>query len=196
MKRVSTFLILAVFLLTGGYLWYTGGALEKNKQGSETITVVDNLDNKVTIPKKIDRIAVAGIFPFPSVLSIYLGSAEKIVGIPPVSMSAAKSGLLGEIFPEILKAETGYTNGDDLNIEELMKLNPDVVFYSSGNTEWTKMLKNAGIPAVAISPRKWDYDVLKTYDHWIALLSEIFPESAKAEQVSAYSKKVYETVQQ
>ena len=69
MKRVSTFLILAVFLLTGGYLWYTGGALEKNKQGSETITVVDNLDNKVTIPKKIDRIAVAGIFPFPSVLS-------------------------------------------------------------------------------------------------------------------------------
>ena len=195
MRRISTILIIIVFLLTGGYLWYTGGALDKGRSDSETITVVDNLDNEVTIPKKIDRIVVAGIFPFPSVLSIFLGSAEKIVGIPPVSMSAAKSGLLGEIFPEILKAETGYTNGDDLNIEELMKLNPDVVFYSSGNTEWTKMLKNAGIPGVAISPRKWDYDVLKTYDQWIALLSKIFPESDKAEQVSAYSKKVYETVQ-
>lgn len=37
--------------------------------------------------------------------------------------------------------------------------------------------------------------MLKTYDQWIALLSKIFPESDKAEQVSAYSKKVYETVQ-
>lgn len=130
--------------------WYTGGALDKVRSDSETITVVDNLDNEVTIPKKIDRIVVAGIFPFPSVLSIYfLGSAEKIVGIPPVSMSAAKSGCWGKSFRKFLKQRQDTPMVDDLNIEELMKLNPDVVFYSSGNTEWTKMLKNAGIPGVA-----------------------------------------------
>ena len=65
MRRISTILIIIVFLLTGGYLWYTGGALDKVRSDSETITVVDNLDNEVTIPKKIDRIVVAGIFPFP-----------------------------------------------------------------------------------------------------------------------------------
>ncbi|MEG1798996.1 MAG: ABC transporter substrate-binding protein, partial [Synergistaceae bacterium] len=195
MRKMSTILILAVFIMTGGYLWYTGGIDAKKISAEKTIVVTDNLDNKVEVPEKIERIAVAGIFPFPSVLSVFLGSAEKIVGIPPVSMSAAKSGLLGEIFPEILKAETGYTNGDDLNIEELMKLKPDVVFYSSGNTEWTKMLKNAGIPGVAISPRKWDYDVLKTYDAWIALLSEMFPKSDKAAVVSEYSRSVYEKIQ-
>ena len=151
--------------------------------------------DKVTVPDKIERIAVAGILPFPSVITVFLGSAEKLVGIPPASMGAAKAGLLGELFPEILKAQTGYTAGLDLNIEELMKLRPDVVFYLAGNKEMGKMIKNAGLPAVAISPTKWNYDVLRTYDEWIKTLSQIFPESAKSKEVSRYSKKVYADIQ-
>ena len=129
------------------------------------------------------------------VITVFLGSAEKLVGIPPASMGAAKAGLLGELFPEILKAQTGYTAGLDLNIEELMKLRPDVVFYLAGNKEMGKMIKNAGLPAVAISPTKWNYDVLRTYDEWIKTLSQIFPESAKSKEVSRYSKKVYADIQ-
>ena len=198
MKKTSTLIILLVFVVTGLFLFKDSfGKKEETAKlpQSETITIVDNLDNKVTVPKKIDRIAVAGIFPFPSILSVFLGSAEKIVGMPPASMSAAKAGLLAELFPEILKADTSFTSGEDLNIEELIKLKPDVVFYSSGNGEWTKMFAGAGISAVAISPRKWDYDVLETYDKWIELLSEMFPESAKAKQVSAYSKETYDKIQ-
>ena len=198
MKKTSTLIILLVFVVTGLFLFKDSFGKKEDTAKlppSETITIVDNLDNKVTVPKKIDRIAVAGIFPFPSILSVFLGSAEKIVGMPPASMSAAKAGLLAELFPEILKADTSFTSGEDLNIEELIKLKPDVVFYSSGNGEWTKMFAGAGIPAVAISPRKWDYDVLETYDKWIELLSEMFPESAKAKQVSAYSRETYDKIQ-
>ena len=196
MKRVSLLLILAVFVLTGGYLLFTGGIGSKSVSSDvKTITVTDHLGNQVEVPEKVNRVAVVGIFPLPSVISIFLGSAEKIVGIPPVSMSAAKSGLLGEIFPEILKAETGYMNGDNLNIEELMKLKPDVVFYNAGNADWKKMLKNAGIPGVGVSASKWDYDVLKTYDEWVSLLSKIFPESDKAGIVSEYSKNMYDKIQ-
>ena len=198
MKKTSTLIILLVFVVTGLFLFKDSFGKKEDTAKlppSETITIVDNLDNKVTVPKKMDRIAVAGIFPFPSILSVFLGSAEKIVGMPPASMSAAKAGLLAELFPEILKADTSFTSGEDLNIEELIKLKPDVVFYSSGNGEWTKMFAGAGIPAVAISPRKWDYDVLETYDKWIELLSEMFPESAKAKQVSAYSKETYDKIQ-
>ncbi len=198
MKKTSTLIILLVFVVTGLFLFKDSFGKKEDTAKlppSETITIVDNLDNKVTMPKKMDRIAVAGIFPFPSILSVFLGSAEKIVGMPPASMSAAKAGLLAELFPEILKADTSFTSGEDLNIEELIKLKPDVVFYSSGNGEWTKMFAGAGIPAVAISPRKWDYDVLETYDKWIELLSEMFPESAKAKQVSAYSKETYDKIQ-
>ena len=164
--------------------------------GAEASRVItDEAGDKVTVPDKIERIAVAGILPFPSVITVFLGSAEKLAGIPPASMGAAKAGLLGELFPEILKAQTGYTAGLDLNIEELMKLRPDVVFYLAGNKEMGKMIKNAGLPAVAISPTKWNYDVLRTYDEWIKTLSQIFPESAKSKEVSRYSKKVYADIQ-
>ena len=157
--------------------------------------ITDENGDRVALPEKIERIAVVGILPFPSVVTVFLGSAEKLVGIPPASMGAAKAGLLGELFPEILKASTEYTAGLDLNIEELMKLRPDLVFYLAGNKEMGKMIKNAGIPAVAISPTKWNYDVLRTYDEWIKTLSQIFPESAKSKEVSAYSKKVYADIQ-
>ncbi len=167
-----------------------------SQQESETITVVDHGGITVEVPKKIDRIAVVGILPFPSVLAMYLGSAEKIVGMPPAAMSAAEMGLLGEIFPEILNAETGYTSGSDLNIEELMKLEPDVVFYLAGNTQWQTALEGAGIPAVGISTGKWDYDVLETFENWIQILSQIFPEQSKTEKVTAYSQEVYDTIQE
>lgn len=177
-------------LLTGALIFMNCAS---GAEASRVIT--DEAGDKVTVPDKIERIAVAGILPFPSVITVFLGSAEKLVGIPPASMGAAKAGLLGELFPEILKAQTGYTAGLDLNIEELMKLRPDVVFYLAGNKEMGNMIKNAGLPAVAISPTKWNYDVLRTYDEWIKTLSQIFPESAKSKEVSRYSKKVYADIQ-
>ncbi|MFR8002101.1 MAG: ABC transporter substrate-binding protein [Hydrogeniiclostridium sp.] len=163
---------------------------------TDTITVVDHGGNTVEVPKEIDRVAVVGILPFPSVIAMYLGSAEKLVGIPPASKSAAEIGLLGEIFPEILNAETGYTNGSDLNIEELMNLDPDVVFYLAGNDEWKTAMESAGIPCIGVSTSKWDYDVLETYDQWIDLLSQVFPEENKSQEVSDYSKEMYDMIQE
>ena len=80
------------------------------------------------LPQKIERAAVVGILPFPSVLCLYLGSAEKIIAVPPASMSAAREGLLGELFPEILRADTSFASGAGANIEELLSLRPDIVF--------------------------------------------------------------------
>ena len=75
---------------------------------SATVTVTDHAGNQVTVPKNARRIAVCDIYPLPSVLSVFFDSADRIVGMPDVSMSAAKSGLLGQLYPNILKAETGY----------------------------------------------------------------------------------------
>ena len=79
-------------------------------------TVTDDSGAVTEIPEKIDRIVVGDVFPMASVLSVYLGSADKIVGIHPVSMSAAQNGLLGDLYPEILKAETGFAKGNELNV--------------------------------------------------------------------------------
>ena len=109
-------------------------------------------------------------------------------------MSAAKSGLLSEIYPEILKAKTDFIKGSNLNIEALMALKPDVVFVNSGDKKMIEQIENAGIPAVAVSASKWDYDVLKTYDEWLALLGDVFPDHAKTDAAAAYSRQVAKTI--
>jgi len=118
------------------------------------------------------------------------------VGIHPVSMSAAKSGLLGELYPEILKADTSFMQGDQLNLEALIALKPDVVFYNDSSTELGASLKNAGLPAVAVSATKWNYDILETYNQWIALLSQVFPDQDKSSAVADYSAQMLKTVRE
>ena len=158
--------------------------------------IVDHAGNEVEIPYDIERIAVADIYPLPSVLSVFFDSAEKIVGMAPASMTAAQNSLLSELYPEILNAETGFTDGTTINVEELIKLDPDVVFYGASNPEIGEQLQNAGIPGIAISVNKWEYNAIETLDNWISLISEMFPENDKTQLVSDYSNEVYDEIQQ
>lgn len=168
-------------------------AIEETKKGTHVI--VDHLGLEVEVPYEVNRIAVGNILPLPSVLTVFFDSAEKIVGMSPNSMSAAQNGLLGELYPEILNAKTDYMNGTEINLEELMKLEPDVVLYSASQPEQGEQLRNAGFAAVALSVNKWEYNAIETLNQWISLLSEIFPENDKTEVVAKYSDEIYELVQ-
>ena len=162
----------------------------------ETITITDHAGQEVMLPAQIDRIAVCSIWPLASALTVFFNSADKLVGIPEQSMSAAKNGLLGQLYPEILNAETGYIDGSDVNLEELTRLDPDVVFYSASAPAIGEQIKKAGYPAVAVSVDKWDYNCIETLKQWIALLSEIFPQDDKADIVSDYCDRMYALVQE
>lgn len=165
-------------------------------ENAETVTVVDHAGNTVELPAEINRIVVLNIYPLPSVLSVFFDSAEKIVGMPQQSMAAAKNGLLSQLYPEILDAATGYIDGTNINAEELMKLEPDVVFYNAGDDATGELLRQLGIPGVAISASKWNYDAIETLDNWILTLSEMFPGNDRAEKVAEYSQQVYDRVQE
>ena len=169
-------------------------ATEETKTGTHVI--VDHLGIEVEVPYEVNRIAVGNILPLPSVLTVFFDSAEKIVGMSPNSMSAAENGLLGELYPDILKAETGYMNGTDINLEELMKLEPDIVLYSASQPEQGEQLRNAGFAAVALSVNKWEYNAIETLNQWIRLLSEIFPDNDKTEVVAKHSDEIYNMVQE
>lgn len=159
-------------------------------EGAETRTIIDHNGDEVVLPVKIDRIAVADIFPLPSVLSVFFDSAEKIVAMAPASMTAAQNSLLSELYPEIMNADTSAINGTEVNTEELMKSDPQVVFYNASSVNVGETLKKAGFNAVAISVNKWDYDCIETLNQWLDLLSQIFPEDAndRAELVRSYSE--------
>lgn len=188
-------LMLVACIVCSLLLCMTGCSEGKKTDAAGTHVVVDHNGNKVAVPNDVQRIAVCDIFPLPSVLTVFFDSAEKIVGMAPPSMLAAKSGLLGELYPEILKAETGYIDGANVNIEELMKLNPDVVFYSASNPELGEKLRAAGLAALAVSVNKWDYNAIETLNHWIELFNEVIPQNDKAEKVRKASEEMYDLVQ-
>ncbi len=161
---------------------------------NETITITDHLGYEIEVPKNIERIVIGKIYPLASVVSVFFDSAEKIVGMPMQCMSAAENSLLSELYPEILNAETNYINGADINLESLLLLDPDVVLYNAADTKQGELLRNAGIPAVAISVNKWNYDAVETLENWIDLLSKLFPENEKSSLVKSYSEKVLDLI--
>ncbi len=163
---------------------------------SGTHVIVDHLGIEVEVPYEVNRIAVGNILPLPSVLTVFFDSAEKLAGMSPNSMNAAENGLLGELYPEILNAETGYMQGNDINLEELMKLEPDLVIYSASQPEQGEQLRNAGFAAVALSVNKWEYNAVETLNQWILLLSEIFPDNDKTEIVAKHSDEIYQMIQE
>ena len=191
MKKLFSLLLVFALILS-----LAGCGAAPDAPAEDTITVTDQDGFEVVLPKDIQRIVVCDILPLPSVLAVFFDSAEKIVGMSGTSMNAAENSLLGELYPEILDAETGFINGSTVNVEELMKLQPDVVFYNASRKELGEQLRKAGFPAVAISVNKWEYNCIETLNNWIALLSKMFPDNDKAETVAAYSGQVYDLVQQ
>ena len=198
MKKTISLLLALLFLLSAAGCSNTQDETQDpgdtNPPESDVITVTDHLDKQVTVPADIERIAVVGVWPLPSVLTIFFNSAEKIVGMPEASLTAAQNGLLGELYPEILNAKTDFINGDDVNLEELMLLEPDVVFYNAANPAVGEKLTNAGFAAVAVSVNKWDYDCIETLNNWIELFSTMFPKDAKSDAVEKYSNEVYDLI--
>ncbi len=156
---------------------------------SDTHLIVDHGGNQVEVPNKIERIVVSDIFPIPAVLSVFFNSADKIVGIAPTSASAAKNSLLSQIYPEILNAKSDFMNGNTINVEELMKLNPDVVFYSENNNEQKEVLTKAGFCAIGISANGWHYDCIETLNQWLKTLTEVFKYDDNIKVLSDRSEK-------
>lgn len=192
MKKVISILLILTFAVS---LAACGGGGQTADNG-EYITVTDHLDKEVQVPANAERIAVCGVWPLPSVLAVFFNSAEKIVGMPPQCMTAAENSLLGELYPEILNASTTFAEGSEPNIEELLKLEPDIVFYNASTPSVGEQLEQAGLPAVAVSVNKWDYNCIETLDNWIALLSEIWPDNDRTELVHEKSSEIYNMIQE
>lgn len=158
--------------------------------------VTDHLNRTVEVPDTIQHVAIADIFPYASVTCVYLGSCNKIVAMHPTSMAAAKNSLLGKLYPEVTRINTNTMQGAEVNLEALMVLKPDVVFVNAGNKRLIERLEASGLPALAVSTSKWDYDVLETYENWIELLDQTFPDEGKAANALQKAREIEKFVAQ
>ncbi len=168
---------------------------KKEEAKSNTRKVIDHTGKEVEIPSEINRIVISSILPLPSVYCLFEGSVEKLVGMHPSSMAAAENSMLPKIVPDIVNVNTDFLQGDELNIEELLNLEPDVVFYSADNTGDYEKLTTAGIPCIGFSTSNWDYDCVETFENWVILLGEVLQQQDKAEGIAQYGHEVYEEIQ-
>lgn len=162
-----------------------------------TVTITDHADREVEVPTNPKRVAVLGIYPLPSMLTVYLDSSDSIVAMEPGSMNAAKNGILSQLYPDITNITTDIMDGDDVNIESLLALKPDVVFYNASDTQDLEKLENAGLTAVAFSATKWKFNCTETFNEWMNLLDQIYPEHAgnREELIKKYSTDTYNKIQ-
>lgn len=199
-KYLPLFLMLILSLI---FITACGNGDTPSGSGSEkpagTHTVIDHTGAEVSVPDSVSRIVVLDIYPLPSMIATFFGKGESIVGMAAPSMKAAKSSILSTLYPKMLDAATDFINGTTVNMESLLLLKPDVVFYNAGNQASGEALRKANIPAVAISAGKWNYDPLDTLDGWVKTLADVFQnESTSAisryEKVRDYGKNMQEMI--
>jgi iron complex transport system substrate-binding protein len=157
---------------------------------AETRTITDQSGDSVVLPGEVNRVVITSPWPLPSVYCLYMGSGRRIVGVHPAVKAAAENSLLMRVAPELAEAETGFIQGDEVNIEELMKLDPDVVFYPAGNSIQKEAYQKAGIPAVAFSTSIAQFNTIETVNRWVELLGVIFGDEVKSDDITAYGREI------
>lgn len=167
---------------------------EETVSKEETRTIVDHTGAEVTLPTEIDRVVIASLWPLPSIYCLFKGSADDLVGMHPGSMSAAQNSYLINVFPELGEVDTSFVVNGEMNIEQLLALEPDVVFYSAGNTEEREKYDAAGIPAVGFSTAIADFDCVETYAEWIDLLGDIYGDSERANTIIDAGRKTADEI--
>ncbi len=162
---------------------------------TETRVITDHAGHEVEIPTQINRIVITSITPLPSVYSLFDGSSDRLIGMSPASMASTKNSLLADKIPGITEVRTDFMSGDNVNIEELLAMKPDVVFYRAENQEEYQKLSEVGIPAVGFSTAKWASNSIETFEGWVTLLGDVLQQQDKAAGISEYGREVYDMIQ-
>lgn len=180
-KTIHRVLFLAFLILS-----VCGSAFAAEKR-----TVKDHLGIDVELPAKIERVAIVSPLPLPTVLAVYQGGdVSNLVAMPPDLLNTAKHSILGRYTPGILNVSTDFYKGGELNIEELMKLKPDVVFYTGA--AGTEIYRKAGLPAVAFAHPQigTDPSTLNTLEMWLTLMEEVLQKKSAAIGIVEYGRSV------
>lgn len=146
-----------------------------------THKVTDQAGNTVEVPNKITRVVIDQIPILSTYMSYFKGSAPYIVGYCSSFKDTITKTVLKDIAPELMKSSDTVYAQSDLNIEEIMKLNPDVILYNANNASHAQILKESGIPSIGFATvgASTDADPIDRYQQWLELLEDVFNEDGK-----------------
>ncbi|MBQ4496838.1 MAG: ABC transporter substrate-binding protein [Spirochaetaceae bacterium] len=186
MKRLLIVCCAAFALMLAGCAKKAETAVSENK----THIVVDHKGNEVELPVNIERVVIISPMPLPSIYCLYMGGTDKLVGMHPTSMAAAENSYLKNVYPDVVNVPTGFVKNGAVNVEELLKLKPDVVFYLASDKALEESLQNAGIKGFAFSTSVADFNTIETYANWIGKFGEIFGDTGRADSIIKHGREV------
>ena len=147
---------------------------------ADQITIVDQRDRKVTLDGEAERVVTIPI-PAASMFISVDGGTERLVGMHQLSKTAIKGRILQRFYPDAMSIPSNITGkGFSFvpNVEELLALEPDLVFqWGHLNDDIIDPLVNAGlnVALIKIGPEKFTRK-------WLNIMGSVTgkPDKAKA----------------
>ena len=171
---------------------------EELSEDSETRTITDHAGNEVVLPKEIKRVVIDQVPILSTYMAYHGGEAPYIVGYAGSLKQVAEKTVLKDIAPELMDADETVHGQSDLNIEEIVKLKPDVIFYNATNKDRYEALSKSGIPCVGFATigTLGQADPIDRYGQWLKLLEDVFGEEGKTDDFLAAGEKIVKDVQE
>lgn len=194
MKRMKKWISL-VLLVTMAMTLFSGcGGEQASEPAVESRTVVDATGREITVPGEIERVVIMSSMPLCSVYCMAGGDPDKLVGLTPESKNAAVNSFLSQV-ADLSDVSTAFAEGEAVNIEEVMNLNPDVVFYNTwhtGDAAAAAQLEELGVACVGFTT-----DIpsaIESVNTWATLIGQVMGTEMQADKIVEYGMEVEKMV--
>lgn len=186
-KNILNYLVISFLLINFTFLGITAFAAENKEVKFKTI--VDILDRQVEVPLNIKSIVMVPI-PYTSMTFAIDESTEKLIAIHPSAKRAYNKSILKIMDSHLASVPDNYIGGASrfsLNIEEIIKLRPDVVVTWSKQKEQISKLEKLKIPVIALTNGASSNinDLRKN----IAIMGELLSKEEKSQKLTDYGLK-------
>ncbi len=177
-KYPSIYAFICVML----FLLLVSGCSQSPKNTSQTATtqertIVDMSGRSVKVPGTINKIAIT-CYGGATHEIVALGAGDKIVAQPPM-----------EKFNTLLKMYPGFKNVpfvgsfDNVNVEDVLNIKPDVVISSKGAKKGNKLIEDLGIPVFTVCTGLGDIEDLKKE---FKMMGDLLNNPGKADELISY----------
>lgn len=151
------------------------------KEGEDKIIIEDQLGKIIELDGVPERVCTT-IMPFPYIYYAVVGNSDNLIGCNPSSIAAYEDSALKYMYPELDSANTGFVDTDFVvNVEELLTLQPDVVFQWNYMEDEIEKMEAAGIKVVALQ-----YGSQEDLETWIRIIGKMFDKEERAEELITY----------
>ena len=154
---------------------------KETKSKDEKIVITDQLGKTIELDGVPEKVATT-IMPFPYIYYAVVGNSDNLIGCNPSSITAYEDSVLRHMYPELANANTSFVDTSFVvNVEELLKMEPDVVFQWNYMEEEIEKMEAAGIKVVALQ-----YGTLEDLEEWIRIIGTMFDKEERAEELITY----------